>query len=340
MQTLLDDISAKAKFTKQVHCIDTAITFASTNEELLPLFTGPLEYFLPSCQNHTQGKSSQVTCTLAPASIIDNWPESLEAGYVKKTEISDSSIGDATLLSTDSGACLVLKKIGSIYHSGDGNFLCLVNSAKEPSGGENFPNVNSLCTALISEILILSNKLLIHGGAVGKAGECQIWTGESGSGKTTRVITLVGRGLDFFGEDQVIVGRGNDGQWRVWPYWRFIMASAETTKLFPTAQNISGRPPTLNNKYIFEKIDEVLQVEKPSSALLTEIIKVIPGNENVMKSLEEHEAFREISSGFLHTLLPNSTPKVIDILLDIISEVPVHLVSWDMFEEFEKRQAS
>lgn len=338
MQKLLYDISAKAKYTKQVKCIDTVITFASTHKELLPLFAGPLEYFLPSCHNFPEGGDAHVTCTISLTSMVENWPASLEVGEVKKTEISDSSIGDATLLSSSSGACLVLKNIGSIYHSGDGKFLCLVKSSPESSGGEKFPNVNCLSTALISETLILSDKLLVHAGAVGKAGSCQIWTGESGSGKTTRIITLVGQGFDFFGEDLVIVGRGNDGEWRVWPYWRFIMASAETSKLLPTSQDISGRPPTANNKYFFEKIDEVLQVEKPSSAVLTEIVKVIPGHGEVLKTLEEHEAFQEISSGFLHALLPKSTPKIIDILLDIVSEIPIHIVSWDMFEEFEKRQ--
>lgn len=116
------------------------------------------------------------------------------------------------------------------------------------------------------------------------------------------------------------------------------MASAQTSKLFPTPQDVSDRPPNPRNKYYFSNISEVLQVEKPAPVLLSEINKIIPGNHKILRTLGFHDAFKEISPGFLHALLPGSTPVVMDIVLDLISDIPVNIVSWDMLDEFDKRQ--
>jgi hypothetical protein len=336
MKKLFLELREQASCSRNVSIIDTVITFSSSQGELIDLFIDPLQYLLPTDREETY---RSFTCVVAPTTVVDNWPDSLAHQATQIRAIDNMSVADATLFSSECGMTLVIKDVGSIYHSGEGEFLCLVKPpARSLQKGE-FQNVLALATVLTSETLLLTNKLLVHAGAVGTDGKCQLWTGDSGSGKTTRILTMVNRGWDFYGEDQIIVGMDREGNWRVWPFWRKIKVSAETSKLFPTTQDLSIRPPNERKKYSFDNIEEVLLVRKPASATITSIIKLLPGNKKILKELDLAEAFQHLSPGFLHSLLPDSSSRAMDIVLDLIAEVPASLVSWDMLEEFDRRQS-
>jgi hypothetical protein len=335
MKNLFDQFSGKTRFTQVLPFVDMTITFESDDSELIELLTGPLIYLLPAGSSTPR---RNVTCVIASTTILDNWPEPIRQKAKTIAAISDVSFGEAVFIATECGMTLVLEGVGSLHHSGNGDFLCLVKPPDRPLKAGEFLNVLGLATVLISESLLLTEKLLIHGGAVGSDGICQIWTGGSGSGKTTKVLSQVAKGWDFFGEDQIILGRGEGSAWKVWPFWRQIRVSEETSKLFPTKQDLSIRRPNNRNKYSFDNIEEVLQVTKPGPGKLASIIKLVPGNQGIMAQLDFTAAFQHLSEGFLHSLFPSSTAKVMDIFLDLIEEVPVFMVSWDMLNAFEKQQ--
>jgi hypothetical protein len=335
MKKLFEHFSGKTRFSQVLPFLDMAITFQSDQNELIELFTGPLTYLLPAGY-HSPRRT--VTCVIAQTTVLDNWPEAIKEKAKAVSTVNATSINGTTFFATEHGMTLITEGIGSLYHSGDGNFLCLIKPADRPLKIGETLNVLELATVLVSEVLLLTEKLLIHGGAVGINSKCHIWTGECGSGKTTQILSQVAKGWDFFGEDQIILGRGEDSGWRVWPFWRQIRVSEETSKLFPTRQDLSIRLPNNRKKYSFDNIEEVLQVKKPGAAELTSIIKLVPGNQRIMTQLDFTAAFRHLSEGFLHSLLPNSTTRVMDIFLDVIEETPIFMVSWDMLNEFEKRQ--
>ena len=200
--------SWKAEFP----CIDSRITFHSCKEGLIDPFVDLFKYFLPTPETHSQ---KEITCVIAQTTDIDGWPDCLFNDAQEILEIDDIALGEAAVVSYDCGMALIMKPFGSIFHSGDGHFICLtVPPEKELNEGE-YPDVLGIATVLLSEILLLTNKLLVHGGAVGDGKSCQIWTGDSGAGKTTQILKLVAKGWQFYGEDQIIIGRNDDDQWMV-----------------------------------------------------------------------------------------------------------------------------
>ncbi len=313
-------------------CIDSQITFHSFHYGLIDQLISPLEHLLPAPDSvHAE----KFTCVVARTIDIPDWPSPLLAKAKSVTPVDNMTMGETSLVSTGSGMTLVTADSGAIYHSGDGRFLCLVPPPDRKLAPGEFQNIYGLATALTGEILLLTDKLLVHAGAVGNGRTSQIWTGESGSGKTTQIIKIVAKGWDFFGEDQIITGKDSNGQFKVWPFWRQIKASAETAKYFPAEQDLSQLPADERNKYSFENISEVLQVTKPQSTPLTAIYKIRPGNGNILRKLDFNEAFQQVSPEFMHSLFPGAALKVMDIVLDIVSEIPVFQISWDRLEQFQ-----
>jgi hypothetical protein len=335
MKSLFQRFSVDNQFEESINFIDLSIRFRSDQKELIGLFTGPLGYLLPPGTSHPR---QILTCVVASTTEVEGWPDVIKKEAKTITSVNDDSIGEATIYATDCGMTLFVDGVGSIYHSGDGEFLCLVTPTKRPLKEGESLHILPLATTLISESLIFSEKLLIHAGAAGINNECQIWTGPCGSGKTTQILTMVASGMNFFGEDQIIVGRGDNGVWTVWPFWRQIRATSETAALFPSKQNLSVRIPNNRDKYSFDNIEEVLQVSKPDAAQLTAIVKIIPGQHGIMRKLDFAEAFQHLAEGFMHSLLPHSTSKVMDIFLEIIEEIPVVIVSWDRLSDFGREQ--
>jgi hypothetical protein len=68
---------------------------------------------------------------------------------------------------------------------------------------------------------------------------------------------------------------------------------------------------------------------------LTAIYKIRPGNGNILRKLDFNEAFQQVSPEFMHSLFPGAALKVMDIVLDIVSEIPVFQISWDRLEQFQ-----
>ena len=331
MKTLFEQLRKQTQYTKLIHCIDSTIQISSSQKELVDYFYKPLNYLFPD----THGKPHQsVTCVVERTTSVANWPDSIEAnGPV--TKVDHPELGPTTIIPARPGVTLLIDRIGSIYHSGDGRFLCLVKPPNRKLQEGEPQNVSELFTALVSGSLLLADKLLIHAGCVGRNGECIIWTGKSGSGKTTRIVSLVRKGWDFYGEDQLIVGRNKDDKWIVWPYWRPIKASAKTCELFPVRQDISHLTPNKKKKYPFANIEKVLNVQRPDPGRLTSIYLLVPGNKGIFTDLDFGEAFSLIASGFMHSLLPDSITHSMDMVLDLLSSVPVKKISWDMLDQFD-----
>ncbi len=333
MKKLFDELLPQSTMRKNVACIDTTISFRSTQMGIIDHFVDRLQEHLP---RESELSKRQVTCVIAPTDVVDNWPDPLIKEGDEVIEVEELTQGVCTQINSDDGSTLVMNHIGSIYHSGEGHFLCLVKDTEIPLKEQEVINILGLAMLLASETLLLSKKLLIHGGAVGRDGKCQIWTGKSGSGKTTRVLQMVKDGFAYYGDDQIILGKDSEDQWRVWPLWRQLMVTEQSSKLLPNAPDLSSMKLNEIDKYEFDDIEGTLNVTKPDSALLTEIIKLVPGDSNILRPMEFDEAFKELSAEFIHSLLPTSTASAMDIFLDVITEIPVSKVSWDRVKDCEK----
>jgi len=69
MKNLFEQFSDKTRFTQVLAFVDMAITFKSDYKEMIELFTGPLNYFLPTSYSNPR---RHVTCVIAPTTILDS----------------------------------------------------------------------------------------------------------------------------------------------------------------------------------------------------------------------------------------------------------------------------
>lgn len=329
MKGLFESLKNKANHSKFIQCPDAAIRICSSRRKLVDMLCEPLFYLFPEPFGEAQ---RTVTCIVEYTTTLDGWPDTINASGPKK-HLENDELGTATIIPAEPGATVVISNVGSIYHSGDGHFLCLIKPPEKELEENELKEFPKLAIVLVSETLLLVDKLLIHAGCVGRNGNCEIWTGSGGSGKTTRIINLVNQGWDFYGEDQLIVGRDESDGWSVWPYWRQIKATPETCRLFPTEQDLSKLTPNKKGKYSFGFIEEVLKCERPRPGKLVNINLIVPGNKNILKELDFTEAFSEVAPGFLHALLPDSITQTMDTVLDLLSSVPARKVSWDMLDQ-------
>lgn len=334
MKTIFEQLQKQTRHTRLIHCTDATIEISSSQKKLVDFLCEPLQYLFPD----THGESRQsVSCVIERTTVMEDWPNSIETNG-PPVKLDHEELGPSTVIPTPPGATVLIDNIGSIYHSGEGQFLCLIKPPNKKLQENELQDVPAFLTVLVSETLLLVNKLLVHAGCVGRNGVCQIWTGDGGSGKTTRIVSLVAKGWDFYGEDQLIVGKDKNDNWIVWPYWRHINASPETMKLFPVQPDISNQSPSKKNKYTFGDIEKTLNCQRPAPCKLTNINLLVPGNKKIFADLDFRESFPLVAPGFLHSLLPGSITHAMDMVLDLLSSVPVQKISWDMLDQLDASQ--
>ncbi len=331
MKNLFENLLARANHTKFIHCIDAKIQISSSEKKLIDFLCEPLFYLFPVIYGE---ENQSVTCVVEYTSALENWPDSILANG-PPTQLNLEGLGNLTIVPSNPGTTAIINDVGSIYHSGDGHFICLIKPHNKDLREDELREVPTLLTILVSETLLLVNKLLVHAGCVGQDGNCEIWTGDGGSGKTTRIVNLVNKGYDFYGEDQLIVGKDENDKWTVWPYWRRINASAETCKLFTIQPDISDRTPNSKKKFSFDLVEEVFDCQRPDPGELKQIYLIVPGDKKILTDLDFDESFSLVAPGFLHSLLPNSITQTMDIVLDLLSSVPVKRVSWDKLNQLD-----
>lgn len=249
--------------------------------------------------------------------------EYLSKSALKKT-IEQPEIGKAGIYTIGDQCIIEIDGLGLLASEGKNRFICF---SHHPDGfarakGHNF---GKLTGVLISEALLGFGRMMAHAGAVGMNGRCRILTGPSGAGKTTKVLSLVEGGWDFYGDDLIALGRNPEGVWTVWPHWRLLRVTRQTCRLIPFLSEVL-RPEPSEEKHLFN-INEVFDVNKPGPGRL-EVINIIdPEFDNEYERLSPGEAFSRLAPEFLHSLSVKAAGRQVELLLDLVHSVPVNLIS-------------
>lgn len=332
MLSCFASLRQKAVHYRDLQLIDTRISFYSSNVELVDFTVGELEPLLPQA---TAENEKIFTCVVENTQTVRSQFPDIFADILKteRKDIHSPELGKAGLYLFGSELTIIVDNVGTFCHSGTGHFLILVDSNTLATDEGNKLNIQMLLNLLVSEVLLLSDKFLVHAGCVGSGGECQIWTGESGAGKTTQTLNMVSRGYDFYGDDQIIIGPGEDEQWYAWPFWRVLKVSPDSVKYFSNLPLVDEDFSATDDKKVINNIQQALSTEKPPPARIGAINLIIPHGEKILQELSLDEAFQQVAPGFLHSILPTTVMQKMDKIIDLLSDVPVTAVSWDMLDK-------
>jgi len=242
--------------------------------------------------------------------------------------------GPGDVFRAPDGFVVVLARFGAILASSAGELLCLVDDPDGkrlscacrpgvPPGGAPC-NMDTAALLVTAGCLMRRGRLLVHAGGVARDGRCQLWTGPSGSGKSTRVLELVSSGWDFCGDDLVILGKGQDGVWKVWPCRRMVRVSADTCAHLPALSGLAGRQPA-GDKHEFD-IADFFPVQVPREAVLERICCLDSQDGSPERRLSPAEAIERLGGCFVYMLWPEDAQQVLDSLCEMAETVPVYAV--------------
>lgn len=323
-------------YEKSIDLIDAKIIFHSSSLELVDFAVDEISSLLPVANGDILREFSCIIDIRAAASIRNiDLPRYSDPGG---KDITSPELGEAKLFTTGNQMVIAVRDLAILYHSGTGRFIIAIenDSLREADGRK--LNVHGVFNLLLSEVLIHCGKLLVHAGAVGSQNKCHIWTGESGAGKTTRILNLVGKGYAFFGDDQVIVGRNRAGKWCAWPFWRPLKVKPDSlSRMSHLPFMEDGREVNTEEKIIFNDMPERLQMDKPFATELIDITCLIPGNGGILQDLNQEEAFDYVAPAFMHSSNPQAMTSALEIVLDLLETVPVRKVSWDRLDDYDQR---
>jgi len=321
----------RVQHSQPLQVIDSEIMISSTRVELVEFVLGELLPLLPkklpdNDHNFTCVIEYSHTANVLFPDVFDDFKES------DGKDISSAELGDAVLYCLNTELLIIQKDVGSFYHDSQGNFLILVDSDTLIFSEGKRLNIQGLLNLMISEVLLLTGKLLVHAGGVGDGEHCFLWTGQSGSGKTTQTLSMVSKGFDFYGDDQIIVGQGKDKMWYAWPFWRAIKVSRDSLQNFDDPRLLSKDVPEVGGKVVINDIERALKTQKPGCGKIAAINLIVAKETGILEELNLTTAFERISPCFLHAFQPTTLMHTMEELMDLLSAVPVRAVSWDMLD--------
>lgn len=321
----------QARHVRHTQLIDASISLHSSSIDLLNFTAGELAPLMPAASAKTK---YSFQCVIEnTSSIAEQFPEIVDFLKVEDGKsISCPELGEVKIFHLQDTISLSVENVGSLWHSGNGQFIVLVDSKILAAPDGRRLNIQGLLNLLLGEVLRMTNRFLAHAGCTGKQGNCQLWTGESGSGKTTRTLDLVSKGFDFYGDDQVIIGRNETGDWFAWPFWRSVKVTQDSLALLPSLSLLPQETTASSEKTVINDIEKSLNTRKPQPGRIISINLIVPHRKNVHRELDLDEAFRRIAPGIMHALLPRSVVQAMDNVIDLLSSVPVKEVSWDMLD--------
>jgi len=150
-----------------------------------------------------------------------------------------------------------------------------------------------------------------------------LWTGESGAGKTTRVLELAAAGWDYLGDDVVML-RPDPAGWEASPYRRTAHVSVDTCRRFSQLEALVQRKP-FGDKHLFN-IERYFDTRMPNQAALGEVYFLHGVGDEPARRLSASEAFECLAPGFLYYIWPDDGPRMLDAVMGIASEVPVYSI--------------
>jgi hypothetical protein len=236
--------------------------------------------------------------------------------------LKDPYVGHCEIYKVHDGLVLQQNNGWVVFRSMEGQLIFLLDGPLETDIPGQFPNLTGLISLFFSEILASSDKWLVHAAGIGKNGCCHLFTGRSGSGKTTRSLAHVTKGYSFFGDDMVVLGKGNNDRWEVWPFWRPLHITRHTCKLLP-ALPITDLPTRASDKKSLD-VKNIVSATPPLNTRL-ESIWFLTANDSATppRRLDHQDAFTLLSQTFMHGFWPETTKANLEALLDIVTQIPV-----------------
>jgi hypothetical protein len=325
MQTIhelfLHLVNTSSRFSKEIRLVDSLVRIHSSSmayvEELEKTFqctTLNKEIVAASCDN---------SCVVENSENCPQWQDLLPADPIRIQE--DPYVGDCRIYKVSDGFILIQTQGWIVCRSTNGQIIFLLNGSLETEDKNRWPNTTGLACILFSEVLAYSNKWLVHAAGIGYNGYCHLFTGQSGAGKTTRALAHTEGGRSFFGDDMVVIGKGNNDQWYVWPYWRPLHITGHTHELLPTLKSCDG-PLNSRDKTTVD-ITHLFDITPPPVTPLKSIWFLTPDEETRPHALDHRKAFALLSRTFMHGFWPETTQSNLEALLDIVFQVPVFILS-------------
>ena len=227
----------------------------------------------------------------------------------------------------EDGAAVVQPGRSALLCSSTGEMVWLVEDELLAGGQDRWPDLIDLATIVTGEILRRSGFFLAHAGGVGRQGRCLLLTGESGAGKTTLALRKALEGWDFYGDDMVIVGRDQDGFWRVHPFWRPVHLTPQTLAILGDL-SVPSTKFTADHKVQCD-ITELAPVRRPEPGLIHAVLCLQPGwLPLIPERLSGADAMPALGAALLSGFNLRNTETDLDNLLDLLTDTPVYQGSW------------
>jgi hypothetical protein len=315
----------QAPHVRRLRLADAEWSLASSDAALLDLLVGLLRAERIEEEAPRPAGDERPACRVEALARLPDWRERY-CGRAPRI-VDQPEIGRVALHPHEGGTAIVCEGLGLVLAGAAGPEACLIEPSPAELAADRRPNLSRLAIILRGELLLCAGRLGIHAGAVGRGGACEIWTGPSGAGKTTQVLRLAAEGWDFYGDDHIILGRDDRGGFRLWPDWRPPRVTAETCRAVPQLTFLEGRPEAEDGKQDFG-FEKVFGVHPPDPGHVERIHFLLPDRTPVDRPLSPAEAFHLAAPGLMHFAWPGHAGWVAELVLDLVSSVPVRLVSW------------
>ena len=225
------------------------------------------------------------------------------------------------------GMALVQDGRGVLFCTKEGLMVWLLNPNMMHSRNGRMPNIFDMVFIFTNLVLSTAGLLLVHAGGVGRNGQCCLITGCSGAGKTTMTLRMAAKGWGFYGDDLVVVGKDREGVWKVYPFWRPLQVTLDTWGMLPELRRIAWAA-SCDDEKMSVPVKSLIDARPPIPLPVGRILCLTdPPWEGAARRLSAAEAMSLLGENFLSALTPEQATHNLEQLLELISEVPVSVVS-------------
>lgn len=262
-------------------------------------------------------------CIVTPSRTFPAWRSAMGARLSRV--FNHAGFGRIEVADVCDGIAVTQAGFGSLLLAADGRGLCLVHAADGTAPRGHLRNLFGLAQILTSELLGRADCSFAHAAGVGRDGHCELLSGPSGIGKTTRALQLVSAGYAFFGDDQVVLGKGPEGAWWAWPYWRAVGVPPDAFDRVPGLHR-PAHPASDNGKYV-GPIDALFPIRPPAAAPVDAIHVLSTDAGMGMTRLSVEEGLEELGRHFFSYRWTADASRWLDAMCEICESVPIYRVS-------------
>ena len=309
--------------------MDRCLLIKSSRKELAKALR---DSFVRSLAKGANRDAATVTdqCIIDYACSPSEWKTWVES-RVCRSVLHDGGLGRLETFPAQDGIVINQPGIGMVLIAGSGEIVCLVKGKQTPQDMSDRLNLFGFSQILTAEILARGNWALIHAGGLGRNDTCFLVSGPSGSGKTTLSLKLVADGWEFFGDDQVIVGRHSNKIWKAWPYWRTVNVSTATCREHVQLRSLWEAASGTREFSI--DISKFFQIEVPRPAKIEAIYYLHADTDVYCTRLNTQESLERLGHCFFYYTQNIHADRSLAFLCEIAAEIPVYAISRGMLNQ-------